>query len=292
MHRNPILSGLTSKKGCLLEQTGNPMMMFSELFLKGKCVLITGGGTGLGKAMAIRCAEHGADVAITGRRKEVLEDAATEIRRFGNRVGTYANDVRDYDQVKKTVDVVMADFGRIDALVNNAAGNFICPAEELSVNGWNSVVNIVLNGTFHYSSVVGKRMIEQRAGNIVNIVTTYAWGSEPGVIHSASAKAGVLGMTRTLAAEWARFGIRVNAIAPGAIHTEGTDRNLWGDETQRARMEKRIPLRRFGKPDDVAYTLLFLLSNYADYITGEVITVDGGAWIGKGTYEMIDVTQY
>ncbi len=266
--------------------------MFEKPILKDRCVLITGGGTGLGKSMAKHCAENGAHVAITGRRIEVLEAAATDIRQYGTRVGIYQGDVRQIDQVEKTTESILKDFGRIDVLVNNAAGNFICPAEKLSPNGWRAVIDIVLNGTFNYSSVVGKHMIAQGSGNIVNIVTTYAWASEPGVLHSVSAKAGVLGMTRTLAAEWARYGIRVNAIAPGAIRTEGTDQNLWGDETQRRRMETRIPMRKFGHPDDVAHAMLFLVSEYASYITGEVLTVDGGAWIGKGTYEMVDVTNW
>jgi NAD(P)-dependent dehydrogenase (short-subunit alcohol dehydrogenase family) len=266
--------------------------MLKDLFLEDKIVLVTGGGTGLGKCMAQYCAERGAQVVIAGRRKEVLDTAAEEIGKTGREVLAIPTDVRLPEQVQAMTDEAIAKFGKIDVLVNNAAGNFLCSAEKLSPNGWNAVINIVLNGTFYCSSSVGKTMIQNGGGNIVNIVATYAWASEPGVIHSASAKAGVLAMTRTLAAEWGRYNIRVNAIAPGAIRTEGTDKNLWGDEHQRERMEKRIPLRQFGQPDDVAHTLLFLLSDYARYITGEVITVDGGGWIGKGTYEMIDTTKF
>ncbi len=263
--------------------------MFSEKFLSGKCVWITGGGSGLGRAMAEACARHGANLILTGRRSDVLDQAASELLSFGNDVLVLPHDVRIYADVEQAVRKAIERFGRVDVLVNNAAGNFIVPAEELTINGWNAVVNIVLNGTFHYASLVGRHMIEKGGGSIVNIVATYAWASEPGVVHSASAKAGVLAMTRTLAAEWGRYAIRVNAIAPGAIRTEGTDRNLWTDEHQRERMIHRIPLGRFGRPEDVAYTLLFLISDYASYITGEVITVDGGGWLGKGTYEMIDV---
>ena len=264
--------------------------MLDNTFLKDRVVLITGGGTGLGRAMAAACAQRGARVAISGRRKEVLDDAANEISRYGTEVIPIQCDVRIPEQVQSMTDLLTGKLGKVDVLVNNAAGNFICPAEKLSVNGWNSVINIVLNGTFYCSSAVGKTMIANGGGSIVNIVATYAWASEPGVIHSASAKAGVVAMTRTLAAEWAKYGIRVNAIAPGAIRTEGTDKNLWGDENQRDRMNKRIPMRRFGRPEDVSNCLLFLLSDYSQYVTGEVITVDGGGWIGKGTYEMIDVT--
>ncbi len=263
--------------------------MLEQKFLDGKVVLITGGGTGLGKSMAEHCAARGAHVIITGRRMDVLESAAHDISRAGTRVLTVPCDVRVPDQVQAMTDKAVKEFGRVDHLINNAAGNFLCAAEKLSVNGWNAVINIVLNGTFYCSSSVGKTMIQNGGGTITNIVATYAWASEPGVIHSASAKAGVLAMTRTLAVEWARYGIRVNAIAPGAIRTEGTDKNLWGDPDQRSRMTGRIPMGRFGQPEEVAHTLLFLLSDFSRYITGEVITVDGGAWIGKGTYEMIDV---
>lgn len=265
--------------------------MLKEQFLKDRVVLITGGGTGLGRSMALACASRGAHVVISGRRKEVLDEAKAEIGKYGTEVLTLGCDVRVPEQVQQMTDSAIKKFGKIDTLINNAAGNFICPAEKLSVNGWNSVVNIVLNGTFYCSSSVGKTMIKNGGGSIVNIVATYAWASEPGVVHSACAKAGVVAMTRTLAVEWAKYGIRVNAIAPGAIRTEGTDNNLWGDEDQRNRMNKRIPMRTFGSPEDISNCLLFLLSEYSQYITGDVITVDGGGWIGKGTYEMIDVTK-
>jgi NAD(P)-dependent dehydrogenase (short-subunit alcohol dehydrogenase family) len=260
-----------------------------EEFLKDRVVVITGGGTGLGKAMAGACAAYGARVVLAGRRTDVLEKAAAELKTETLTVGC---DVRDPAQVNAMTERVIAAWGRIDALVNNAAGNFICPAEKLSVNGWNAVINIVLNGTFYCSSAAGQHMIRQGGGQIVNIVATYAWGSEPGVVHSASAKAGVVAMTRTLAAEWARYGIRVNAIAPGAIRTEGTEKNLWGDPQQRDRMTKRIPMKRFGTPDDIGHALLFLLSDFSSYITGEVLTVDGGGWMGKGFYEIVDTETF
>lgn len=266
--------------------------MLTENFLNGQVVLITGGGTGLGKAMALECAARGANIVIAGRRQEILDETAHLIAKSGVKVLSVKTDVRNPDDVQHMVETISSEFGRIHVLINNAAGNFICPAEKLSVNGWNAVMNIVLNGTFYCSSAVGKTMIANGGGNIVNIVATYAWASEPGVIHSASAKAGVLAMTRTLAVEWARFGIRVNAIAPGAFRTEGTEKNLWGEAAQRERMSRRIPMRRFGEPAEVAHTLLFLLSDYSKYITGEVITVDGGGWLGKGTYEIADIQEF
>ncbi len=261
--------------------------MLGEKFLQDQVVLITGGGTGLGRAMAEQCVQRGARVVIAGRRADVLEQAAGGIGAMG-----IPCDVRDPAQVESMVSRVLSTYGRLDALVNNAAGNFTCAAEKLSVNGWNAVINIVLNGTFYCSRSAGAHMIRAGRGSIVNIVATYAWASEPGVIHSASAKAGVLAMTRTLAVEWARYGIRVNAIAPGAIVTEGTEKNLWGDPHQQDRMTTRIPMKRFGTPEEIGHALLFLLSEYSAYMTGEVLTVDGGGWIGKGTYEIMDTREF
>lgn len=266
--------------------------MLKEKFLEGKTAVITGGGTGLGRALAHRLGEFGANLVLAGRRVDVLNEAAEALRSQGNSVATVATDVRDPEQVDHMVGRTLEEFKRIDILVNNAAGNFVCPAEELSVNGWMSVINIVLNGSFFCSRAAGKVMIQNGGGHIINILASYAWASEPGVVHSASAKAGVLAMTRTLAVEWARHNIRVNGVCPGAIRTEGTDRNLWGDAKTRERMIERIPMKRFGTPDEPANTVLFLLSEYAAYITGEVITVDGGGWIGRGTYEMVDINDF
>jgi NAD(P)-dependent dehydrogenase (short-subunit alcohol dehydrogenase family) len=176
-------------------------------------------------------------------------------------------------------------FGGLDILVNNAAGNFICPAEKLSPNGWNAVVNIVLNGTFYCSRAAGLKMIESgRGGNILNIVAAYAWTGGPGTIHSACAKAGVVAMTRTLAVEWARFKIRVNAISPGPIETEGAGSKLWASPEVREAMLRTVPRGRIGEPGEVAHAAAYLVSDFADFITGEVLVLDGGQSLGKGTF--------
>lgn len=169
--------------------------------------------------------------------------------------------------------------------MNNAAGNFICPAEKLSVNGWNSVVNIVLNGTFYCSRAAGLRMIESgRGGTILNIVATYAWTGGPGTIHSAAAKAGVVCMTRTLAVEWARHKIRVNAIAPGPVETEGAGSRLWASPDVREAMLRSVPRGRIGRADEIAQAAAYLVSDFADFINGEVLVIDGGQWLGKGMF--------
>lgn len=183
--------------------------------LQDRVAIITGGGTGLGKAMALEFTRLGARVVLASRKPENLEKAAAEIAERGGEALTVPTDVRDPEQVDRMVQAALDRFGRIDILVNNAAGNFVCPAEELSVNGWNAVVNIVLHGTFYCTRAVARHWIAQgRGGNILNIIATYAWTGGPGTVHSAAAKAGVLAMTRTLAVEWAPKGIRVNCIAP------------------------------------------------------------------------------
>lgn len=246
--------------------------------MKDKVVIVTGGSSGMGKAMATRFAKEGAKVVITGRDKERLTNAKVEIEQFKGQVLTVEMDVREPELVKKMVDEVDEVFGRIDFLVNNAAGNFICAAEDLSVNGWNSVINIVLNGTFYCSSEVGKYMIQKGIkGAMTNIVATYAWDAGPGVIHSASAKAGVLAMTRTLAVEWGRkYGIRVNAIAPGPIERTGGADKLWISEEIAKRTLNSVPLGRLGTPEEIAGLAAYLFSEEAGYINGSCFTMDGG----------------
>jgi NAD(P)-dependent dehydrogenase (short-subunit alcohol dehydrogenase family) len=193
--------------------------------------------------------------------------------------------VRQPDQVEALVERTIARFGRIDILVNNAAGNFICPAEDLSPNGWNAVVGIVLNGSFYCSRAVGRHLISRGGGgSIVSILANYVWTGSAGTVHSAAAKAGVLAMTQTLAVEWARHNIRVNAVAPGPIESPGAARQLWNSPGAVERITQMVPLRRWGKPEEVADAVAFLVSPHAAYITGDVITIDGGAWIGRGTF--------
>ncbi len=248
--------------------------------MNGKVIIVTGGSSGMGKYMAKQFAEQGAHVVITGRRKEALEEAANEI---GGSVLPIVMDVRKPELVAAMVKETDERFGKIDALINNAAGNFICPAEKLSINGWNSVIDIVLNGTFYCSREVGNYWIEKgQKGSIINIVATYAWGAGAGVIHSACAKAGVLTMTRTLAVEWGKkYSFRVNAIAPGPIERTGGAEKLILSEEMEKRVKDSVPLGRFGTPEEIAGVASFLLSDAAAYINGECITVDGGQWLNQ-----------
>jgi NAD(P)-dependent dehydrogenase (short-subunit alcohol dehydrogenase family) len=245
--------------------------------------IITGGGTGLGKAIAIELARRGASVVIASRKPENLNSALTEIVKQNSSATSFQVDVRKPDQVKALVEFTKSKFGKIDILVNNAAGNFLIPSEKLSPNGWDSVVGIVLNGTWYCSSFCGQEMIKQKSGTILNIIATYAWTGAPGVVHSASAKAGVLAMTRTLAAEWGKYNIRVNALAPGIMITEGASKNLLFDtEDVQEKILKKIPLNRFADVNEIAKLAAFLCSEDASYITGDTMTADGGRWLSNG----------
>ncbi len=262
--------------------------MFQTNLLKNKTILITGGGTGLGKSMALRFAELGANIVITGRRMEVLEAAAKEIEAKGAQVLIKTSDVRKYDEIDAVVDEAWQKFGSLDVLVNNAAGNFISPTELLSPNAFNSVVGIVLNGSFHATQAAGRRWINhQRGGRVLSIVTTYAWTGSAYVVPSVCAKAGVLAMTRSLAVEWAKYKIRLNAIAPGPFPTDQAWENLVPPGFEE-RWRKRIPLGRTGRHEELANLASYLVSDYADYINGDCITIDGGEWIcGAGEFNML-----
>ncbi len=251
--------------------------------MKGKVVIVTGGSSGMGKAMAYRFAQEGAKVVITGRNKEKLENTLKEFPVGPENTLAVQMDVRNVEDVQRTIDETVSKFGTIDYLINNAAGNFICPAEDLSPNGWRSVIDIVLNGTFYCSSLVGKYWIEKGIkGSIINMVATYAWDAGPYVIHSASAKAGVLAMTRTLAVEWGKkYGIRVNAIAPGPIERTGGADKLFQSEEAAQRTLESVPLGRMGKPEEIADLALYLLSDRSYFINGDCITMDGGAHLNK-----------
>jgi len=260
--------------------------MFETGLLKGKSIIITGGGTGLGKSMATRFAELGADLVITSRRQNVIDETAEELRQYGGQVLAVPCDVRDPDQVQHMVDETVKTFGKIDILLNNAAGNFISPTENLSPNAFKTVVDIVLNGTFFCTQAAGKVMRKNKGGVILNIVTTYSWTGSGYVVPSACAKAGVLAMTRSLAVEWAKYGIRTVAIAPGPFPTKGAWSRLappgLGIEKK---MKNRIPLKRVGEHIELANLASYLISDQAAYINGEVVTIDGGEWL-KGAGEM------
>ncbi|MEC3883034.1 2,4-dienoyl-CoA reductase [Halobacillus litoralis] len=252
--------------------------------MENQVVIVTGGSSGMGLHMAERFVQEGAKVAITGRNVERLEEAKKQIAAGKeDHVLTVQMDVREVEDTERMVKETVEAFGRIDHLVNNAAGNFIAPAEELSPNGWNSVINIVLNGTFYCSQAVGKYWIENEIkGSILNIVATYAWNAGAGVIHSASAKSGVLTMTRTLAVEWGtKYGIRANAIAPGPIERTGGAEKLFQSEKAAQRTLASVPLGRLGKPEEIAGLAKFILSEEGSYMNGEVVTLDGGQWLNK-----------
>ena len=264
--------------------------MFQPDLLKNKTILITGGGTGLGKSMATRFGELGANLIISSRKQEVLDQAAEELRQTGAKVFPFSCDVRNPLEIDELLKQIKSRFDRIDALVNNAAGNFISPTENLTEKAFKVVVDIVLLGTFNMTLAVGKEMISQGSGTILNIVTTYAWTGSGYVVPSAAAKAGVLAISRSLAVEWAKYGIRTNAIAPGPFPTEGAWKRLappgLGFEKK---MKNRIPLKRFGKHQELADLASYLLSDGSGYINGEVVTIDGGEWLkGAGEFNDLD----
>jgi NAD(P)-dependent dehydrogenase (short-subunit alcohol dehydrogenase family) len=253
--------------------------MFQAGLLKDKTFVITGGGTGLGAEMAKRFAELGAHSVVLGRRKEKLDEVVAQIERAGGKATALTCDVRDFSAVQ----AVAGRIAQVDGLVNNAAGNFLAAAEDLSPNGFKAVVDIVLNGTFHCASAFGRRMIEAgRGGAILNIVTTYAWMGSAFVLPSACAKAGVLALTRSLAVEWAAYRVRVNAIAPGPVPTEGAFSRLMPDPSIEEMARNRVPLKRFGTPREIADAAVFLMSDGAGYVTGDCLTVDGGEWLRNG----------
>jgi NAD(P)-dependent dehydrogenase (short-subunit alcohol dehydrogenase family) len=262
--------------------------MFEPHLLKGQVAVITGGGTGIGLAIAKRLGSLGARIAIASRDSANLEKGTAALREAGVDALAIQLDVRKPEQVDEMVERTVKHFGSIDILVNNAAGNFVCRAEELSPNGWNAVIGIVLNGTFYCSRAVGRHMIaRKRGGSIVSILANYIWTGSPGTIHSAAAKAGVMSMTQTLAVEWAPYGIRVNAVAPGPIESPGAAKQLWSTPEAVERITSIVPMRRWGTPAEVADAVAFLSAPQSGYITGEVLTVDGGARLGGGTFGFV-----
>ena len=266
--------------------------MFEKDLLKGRTILITGGGTGLGRSMALRFAELGATLFLVGRREEPLKQTVSDIRAKGARAGYFCADVRDFAAIESAIDAAEkefgAPFGGIDTLVNNAAGNFLARTEKISPNAFSAVVGIVLYGTFHCTLALGRRWIAaKQPGNVLSITTTYAAANcgSGFVVPSACAKAGVLAMTRSLAVEWARHHIRLNAIAPGPFPTEGAWSRLIPTKDFEEHARNSHPMKRFGRQEELANLAVYLLSPQADYVNGECVVIDGGLWLrGAGEF--------
>lgn len=255
---------------------------FVDGLLEGRVALVTGGGTGITGGVARALAEAGARVVLVSRRMEHLEPAAERIRAAGGEALAFAADVRSIEDVERAVAASVERFGKLDIVVNGAAGNFLCPAEELSPNGFGTVVDIDLKGTFNVSRAAFPELKKNR-GQILNISATLHYGGTPLQLHVSAAKAGVDALTRNLAVEWGRFGIRVNAIAPGPIEdTEGMKRLVPPDVKERLR--KNIPLRRFGLIRDIERSAVFLCSDAASFINGAVLVVDGGHWLATSRF--------
>ena len=267
--------------------------MLRDDALEGKNIIVTGGGSGLGRSMTRYFLELGAKVAITSRNLEKLQNTAKELEEeTGGKCFAVQCDVRHSDQVEAMRDAVVAEFGSVDILLNNAAGNFISPTERLSANAFDTIIDIVLKGSKNCTLALGKHWIDKKEENktVLNIVTTYAWTGSAYVVPSATAKAGVLAMTRSLAVEWAKYGIRSNAIAPGPFPTKGAwDRLLPGDLKEKFDLAKKVPLKRVGDHQELANLAAYLVSDFSAYVNGEVITIDGGEWLkGAGQFNLLE----
>jgi NAD(P)-dependent dehydrogenase (short-subunit alcohol dehydrogenase family) len=267
--------------------------MFTNDTLAEETILITGGGSGLGLAMAKKFASVGSSIAICGRTEEKLQNAVEEISIAGKEdssVRYYVADVRNYDRIQEMIEEIVSDFGEMTGLVNNAAGNFLSASEDLTPGGFKAVVDIVLHGSFNCTHVFGNYLIDsEKKGNILNMVTTYSESTGSAfVLPSASAKAGVLAMTRSLAYEWATYGIRLNAIAPGPFPTEGAWSRLVPDEEAEEKFMSKIPAGRYGDHDELANLATFLMSGLAPYITGECVVVDRGERLAASQFKFSD----
>ncbi len=260
--------------------------------LTNKVILVTGGGSGLGFSMSKYFLELGGKVIITGRNQTKLDKAVTVLSEVNNKnIYSFSGDVREFASAEEVLKKGIKKFGKIDVLVNNAAGNFVSPTERLSHRAFDAIIDIVLKGSVNHTLALGKYWIEQKMpGIILNIVTTYSWTGSGYVVPSACAKAGVLAMTRSLAVEWAKYDIRSNAIAPGPFPTEGAwSRLLPGDLKEKFDMTKKIPLRRVGEHQELANLAAYLISDFSGFINGEVVTIDGGEWLqGAGEFNMFE----
>ncbi|MEX0813514.1 MAG: SDR family oxidoreductase [Chitinophagales bacterium] len=267
--------------------------MMRDDALKGKTILITGGGSGLGKSMGTYFLKLGANLVITSRKLDRLKETAKEMEKeTGGKVLPLQSDVRNYEEVEKVRDAAIAEFGKVDVLVNNAAGNFISPTERLSHRAFESIIGIVLQGSINYTLAFGKHWIkEKQAGTVLNTLTTYAFTGSAYVVPSACAKAGVLAMTRSLAAEWGKYKIRLNAVAPGPFPTKGAWDRLMPENLQKKfDPAQKVPVGRNGEHQELANLCAYLVSDFSAYVNGEIITIDGGEWIkGAGQFNGLEM---
>lgn len=266
--------------------------MLKDGALKGRTIIVTGGGTGLGRSMTKYFLTLGANVVITSRKLDVLQKTADELMaETGGQVLALQCDVRKYNEVEAMLDATIKKFGGVDSLLNNAAGNFISPTERLSNRAFDTIVDIVLRGSYNCTLALGKYWIanKQRNKTVLSIVTTYAWTGSGYVVPSACAKAGVLAMTRSLAVEWGKYGIRCNAIAPGPFPTKGAwDRLVPGELQEKMDLKNRVPVQRAGEHQELCNLAAYLVSDYSAYVNGDVVTIDGGEWLqGAGEFNMM-----
>jgi NAD(P)-dependent dehydrogenase (short-subunit alcohol dehydrogenase family) len=266
--------------------------MLRDDALKGKTILVTGGGTGLGRSMSKYFLELGANVIISSRKVEVIEATAKELEaETGGQVLAVACDVRKYDEIENVIKAGIERFGEINGVVNNAAGNFISPTERLSHRAFDTIVDIVLKGTYYTTLAFGKYWIDKKIkGTFTSIVTTYAWTGSGYVVPSACAKAGVLALVRSLAVEWGKYGIRSTAIAPGPFPTPGAwDRLFPKAFSDKLDPASKVPLKRVGDHQELANLAAYLMSDFSAYVNGEVVTIDGGEWLqGAGEFNWLE----